>query len=249
MSDITQAKQSYELSIMSFNVRGLKSTWKQHALSEDRKKYRISVGCLQETKVKLGDEQVYGDYRLILLPSECGHYGQGFVTHKHLSTCIHRCWRITNRISVLQINTGHKSGMLSIINVYAPQSGRIAKNLDELDSFYEELARTLTSLEDLSILFIAGDWNATVGIRSGDEQFIGRYGRGYRNLPGTLLAHFCETFSLFLCNTAFCHAARHRTTWTGSRTNGAGEPTSIYNQIDYILCRQTDKARTHGNSL
>ena len=58
-------------------------------------------------------------------------------------------------------------------------------------------------------------------------------------MTGELLIHFCEIFNLFLCNTAFQHAARHKTTWTGHRKDKTtGTVVPIYNQIDYILCKQ-----------
>ena len=58
-------------------------------------------------------------------------------------------------------------------------------------------------------------------------------------MTGELLIHFCETFNLFLYNTAFQHSARHKNTWIEHRndkTTGTFVP--IYHQIDYILCKQ-----------
>ncbi|XP_029656711.1 craniofacial development protein 2-like [Octopus sinensis] len=218
-------------------------------------KYRADIGCLQETKQKSGMDLTYGNYRMILLPSDCRHYGQGFVIHKRLG--VKRWWRITDRISAIQVQIGGKgrpNAVATVINVYAPHSGRIVNAPEEIDEFYEVLTRTYLSLQSSTLLLVVGDWNAKTGIRRGTETFIGRHGRGYRNLPGALLANFCKTLGLFLCNTAFDHSARHKSTWTGRRRGEDGNYVPIYNQIDYIVCRQRDTwllqdSRSYGGSV
>ncbi|XP_029657696.1 craniofacial development protein 2-like [Octopus sinensis] len=141
-----------------------------------------------------------------------------------------------------------------VINVYAPHSGRIVNAPEEIDEFYEVLTRTYLSLQSSTFLLVVGDWNAKAGIRRGTETFIGRHGRGYRNLPGALLANFCKTLGLFLCNTAFDHPARHKSTWTGRRRGEDRNYVPVYNQIDYIVCRQKDTwllqdSRSYGGSV
>ncbi|XP_029654488.1 craniofacial development protein 2-like [Octopus sinensis] len=242
---IKHSKQSNELTILTFNVRGLKTVAKRHLLCTDLEKYQGSICCLQETKVKHGLDEIHGNYRLILLPSESIHYGQGFAIHKNHTSRLYRYWKVSDRISVLQLRTisSSKSRRLtSIVNVYAPHSGRIQKNPEELDIFYEELGRTLTDLGSSYFLFVAGDWNAKVGTRKGNESFIGHHGRGIRNYPGTVLAEFCRVFDLFLCNIGFQHPARHKTTWTGQRPSPTAGSVNIFNQIDYIVCRAGEKS-------
>ena len=47
---------------------------------------------------------------------------------------------------------------------------------------------------------------------------------------------------MYLANTTFQHAAKHKTTWTGWRLDqSSGRTVPIYNQIDYILVRQSQK--------
>ncbi|XP_029657553.1 uncharacterized protein LOC115231735 [Octopus sinensis] len=116
------------------------------------------------------------------------------------------------------------------------------------------LSKTYTSIKTSFLILIAGDWNAKAGKGRGEEVFMGRHGRGIRNAPGEMLVNFCSIFKLLLCNTVFPHAARHKTTWTGTRRNKNGEYVNIYNQIDYIICRQEEKhrlldARSYGGAL
>ncbi|XP_029654748.1 craniofacial development protein 2-like [Octopus sinensis] len=89
--------------------------------------------------------------------------------------------------------------------------------------------------------FIGGDWNARAGKPRPGETCIGSHERNRRNVPGTALIQFCTCLDLFLCNTAFRHPARHKTTWTGTRKDSSGNYIQIFNQIDYILCKAAHK--------
>ncbi|GFO44724.1 RNA-directed DNA polymerase from mobile element jockey-like [Plakobranchus ocellatus] len=90
-------------------------------------------------------------------------------------------------------------------------------------------------------MIFAGDFNSKVGKRSGEESCLGNYSRGFRNENGENLVDFCEKNKLFITNTAFNKAARHITTWVGSRKNNENKTVYVYNQIDYIICRQGQK--------
>ena len=126
--------------------------------------------------------------------------------------------------------------------MYAPTSARCRDNNFELDEFYDTLTRAIHDVDSSSLFFVVGDFNAKAGTKQQDESCIGSHGRGIRNVSGETLVQFCEINRLFLSNTAFCHSARHRTTWTGQRLDRAsGKIVNIYNQIDYILCRQSQK--------
>ncbi|XP_029654556.1 craniofacial development protein 2-like [Octopus sinensis] len=246
-----------DFTLLSFNVRGLSDLSKRKILCRDLNAYGATIGCFQETKVKGGLDEIHNEYRIILLPSESRHYGQGFGIHKTFWNSIHKYYRVNDRICVLQLRQKtltNTDRIISIINVYAPQSGRLKKNMDELDSFYHMLSKTYTSIKTSFLILIAGDWNAKAGKGRGEEVFMGRHGRGIRNAPGEMLVNFCSIFKLLLCNTVFPHAARHKTTWTGTRRNKNGEYVNIYNQIDYIICRQEEKhrlldARSYGGAL
>ena len=81
---------------------------------------------------------------------------------------------------------------------------------------------------------------------------------GTRNENGEALANFLALQGLFACNTAFHHASRHKTTWTGwlkdqNAPSGSSKTVAIYTQIDFVLCKQNAKlmlqdARSYGGA-
>ena len=79
----------------TFNVRGLTKTTKQQQLARDVTNYKLDVCCLQETKIKNGiDVNVLGidkHHKLISLPSESQHYGNGFIIDEKWQNNIHIC--------------------------------------------------------------------------------------------------------------------------------------------------------------
>ena len=92
-----------ELNIAMFNVQGLTAKQKQKALVRDMKDYKIDICCIQETKIKDGIDKNIKNYRLIALPTESKHYGNGFIISKKLVRNIHRYWKVSDRIAVLQL--------------------------------------------------------------------------------------------------------------------------------------------------
>ena len=149
------------------------------------------------------------------------HYGSGFLLSKLWSDKIHRTWKLTDRICVLQlkINEIYKNKeikLVTTINVYGPTSQRAERDPDELDSFYKKLDETINSVKRSSILILAGDFHAKVGHKKQiDCTCIGSYSKGKRNRNGEKLLEFCEERGLFISNSAFNHPSRHTTTWTG----------------------------------
>ena len=81
---------------------------------------------------------------------------------------------------------------------------------------------------------------------------------GTRNDNGEALVSFMAVNGFFACNTAFQHASRHKTTWTGwlkdqNAPPGSSKTIAIYTQIDFVLCKQNAKlmlqdARAYGGS-
>ena len=217
-------------------------------------------------------------HRLISLKSESKYYGNGFFILKEWRNNIHRCWKISDRIAVLQLSVeegvyekevkdskviirkiekftstlkGTKlkvkfkkiipKDLITIINVYAPHTQRLLENINELDELYTDLGNVLNEFKNKSQIYIAGDFNAKVGA-NGNEDCIGRYSRGTRNMSGQNFIEFCTINDLFITNTAFKHPARHITTWCGNRKySRTNEIEKIYNQIDYIVCTRKIK--------
>ena len=93
----------FNLNIGTFNVRGLSKQHKQEQLSEELNKYKLDVICIQETKVQISASCEIGDNRLILFESQSQHYGNGFLVSKKWKDNIGKYWRISDRISILQL--------------------------------------------------------------------------------------------------------------------------------------------------
>ena len=78
--------------------------------------------------------------------------------------------------------------------------------------------------------------NAKISKSTGRENCVGRWFRGRRNNSGQHLIDFCENNDKFICNSTFCHSAKHITTWSTQIKNKQTNPViKIYNQIDYII--------------
>ena len=153
-----------------------------------------------------------------------------------------RYWSVSDRLAVLQIKLGTQS-TLTIINAYGPTTQLVNNNQDLQEDFFSQLAALTTRYSSSSLFIIAGDFNSKLGRKQADELSLGEHSRGTRNRNGTALADFLEVNRLFVCNTAFQHAARHKTTWQGQyRDTTTGDIVPIYNVIDFVICRQAHKS-------
>ena len=255
-----------QFNIATFNVRGLTKQYKQESLSRDMNKYKIDICCLQECKItEKSDKNLENGNRLILMGAENINYGNGFLVSKKWKESVHRYWKISERISVLQMKTSKsqekqvtnkplyttklngtkmiitKNNMydhiISIVNVYAPTSERSKKFPNEITEFYAQLSKITSDLKKLStsIVFIAGDFNSIVGKSTNVENCLGKYTTGIRNENGSRLINFCENNNKFICNSAFKKQPKHITTWSKHIKTENNNIISTFSQIDYIL--------------
>ena len=136
--------------LASFNVRGLgvQSCLKQKNLISDMKKYKIDICSLQETKTQQNIDKELDKYRIITTESSNKYYGCGFIVSPEYKDSIHKYWKVSERISCLQLLFEHRKPVyeseplretklkitikktepkkrMTIINVYAPQTGRL----------------------------------------------------------------------------------------------------------------------------
>ena len=93
------------LNIGTFNVRGLRDETKKDNLAADLANYNLDVVCLQETKISEGADCNIRDSRLIALKSTNKHHGNGFIVSSKWKENIHRVWKFSDRIAVLQLTT------------------------------------------------------------------------------------------------------------------------------------------------
>ena len=250
-------------------MRGLTEDTKKEQLVRDVNQYGIYVCALQETKIEnAGVHRVNGSM-IITFDSKSKHYG--FVVPKKWQESIHKYWRESDRICVLQLSANPDTcadrpqyeckptekcrikiskikmkpkNIINIINVYAPTSDRAKKCPNEIKKLYKNLDKLCKEFDKApsSITMLAGGFNSKVGRRTGPESCIGQWLRGRRNQNGTSLVEFCEKNGKFIAKSSFQHPAKHITTWSQSRTNPVTKRNVwIYNQIDYIILNQKNK--------
>ena len=97
--------------LASFNVRGLTKRVKQEQLSRDMKKYGVDVVCLEETKFTDSTNKNINEYRLICTETKTKHYGNGYMVSPKWKHSIHKFWRVSDRVSVLQLQTEQSKKM------------------------------------------------------------------------------------------------------------------------------------------
>ena len=116
---------------------------------------------------------------------------------------------------------------IMVIQAYAPTSNAEEA---EVEWFYEDLQDLLELTPKTDVLFIIGDWNATVGSQE-TPGVTGKFGLGMRNEAGQRLIEFCQENVLVIENTLFQQHKRRLYTWTS--LDGQHR-----NQTDYILCSE-----------
>ena len=88
---------------------------------------------------------------------------------------------------------------ITIIQVYAPTSNAEEA---EVEGFYEDLQDRLELTPQKDVLFIIGDWNATVGSQE-IPGVTGKFGLEVQNEAGQRLTEFCQENAKVIANTPF----------------------------------------------
>ena len=116
---------------------------------------------------------------------------------------------------------------ITVIQVYAPTSNA---EKAEVEWFYEDLQDLLELTPKKDVIFIIGDWNATVG----SQEILGvtgKFGLRVQNEAGQRLTEFCQENALVIGNTLFQQHNRRLYAWISPEGQHQ-------NQTDYILCSQ-----------
>jgi len=234
--------------IGTWNTQGkLSAKQARNILISDLEKHQLDICSLQETR--MGEHHSKTENGGIIigiapdnkLPKH-QQYGQGFYISKQWAPYFWGTKSFSNRISAITFlvnDPNRRRSQLTIINVYAPTSIRIAQNANEAQQFYDQLQTAIAFYSTKSLVIITGDFNAKLGQRQHlEESIIGKYGNGSRNESGHLLANFLEEHALYVTNTTFQQKASRRTTWIGKIRNKM-----VFNQIDYIIISQATLLR------
>ena len=122
---------------------------------------------------------------------------------------------------------------ITVIQAYAPTSNAEEA---EVEWFYEDLQDLLELTPKKDVLFIIGDWNATVGSQEAPG-VTGKFGLGIQNEIGQRLIEFCQENERIIANTLFQQHRRRLYTW-------ASPIGQHQNLIDYILQPKIEKLYT-----
>ena len=90
---------------------------------------------------------------------------------------------------------------ITVIQVYA---SIIDAKEAEVDQFYKAQQHLLELRPKKDVIFIIGDWNATVGSWE-IPGITGKFGLGVQNAAGQKITEFCQENMLVIANTLFQH--------------------------------------------
>ena len=236
----------------TLNVRGLNSDLKTQQFATDMSKYQLAILAIQESKFKeegISEIQTpdkkknYDVYHAA--NSKSKHHGVGIVIEKGIEA---EFKTITDRICTATIKLEGETNQKKVvlISTYAPTLEVSEKKSKIRDDYYEDLERTINSVNKRDMCIIGGDQNTKTGM--GHKEFpdvIGRYGKGEMNTSGRILAETLLRNNMILCNTMFPHKICHRTTWQAPERvqdhndrNGDRRRNPYRNQIDYLMLKK-----------
>ena len=100
---------------------------------------------------------------------------------------------------MISVHFQGKPFSIKVIQVYAPTSNAEEA---EVEQFYEDLQDLLELTLKKDVLFIIGDWNATV-LSQETPGVTGKFGLGVQNEAGQRLTEFFQENTLVIVNTLF----------------------------------------------
>jgi len=107
--------------------------------------------------------------------------------------------RHSKRVLILKMFLDN--GLLNVLTVYAPHSG---KPEEEKESFWNELFHLVSCIPQNEMVTLAGDMSEHVGSSNvGYDGTHGGFGYGNRNADGSRILEFADWLNLVICNTLF----------------------------------------------
>ena len=144
------------LKVATLNVKSLWKATLHRQLVDYMDREGIQIMCLQETKVPSTTTYAIGDYVFYVFSGETKSEdaGVGFVVHKSLKGAVTGVLSRGSRVAAMGLSLA--SGLLSIMSVYIPQSGR---PVEEREGTFEVMAEVKKRLEAKGPVLILGDFN------------------------------------------------------------------------------------------
>ena len=132
---------------------------------------------------------------------------------------------------ILSLRLQTSSGPVSLISAYAPT---LTSTAEAKDKVYDDLSAAIRRIPDRELLFIAGDFNARVGVNHNSWlTCLGQFGIGKVNENGQRLLQLCCHHGLCVSNIFFNTKPQERGSWRHPRSKH-------WHQLDLILTRRVD---------
>ena len=211
----------------SDNLQEVNDARKTAAIDRELSRLQMDIVALQETRFPETGSVRERDFTLFWQgkPSdEVREHGVGFTVRNKLLGSITPPAEGTERILSLRLQTS--SGPVSLISAYAPT---LASTEEVKDKFYDDLSAAIRRIPDRELLFIAGDFNARVGVNHNSWlTCLGQFSIGKMNENGHRLLQLCCHHGLCVSNIFFNTKPQQRGSWRH------------WHQLDLILTRRVD---------
>ena len=213
-----------------WNTRSLNG--KEDEIIYEIMKANLDILVIPETKKKgIGEMELINGYMLMysgVRDNKRATDGIGCILNENLNKQIIKWKGWNERILTIDLMLGKDK--ITLIAVYGPNENE-SKEIKE--KFWEELA--LVTEESTGITIVAGDFNARVGVRKDEwEYVVGKHGERTRNSNGDKMLMYCILNDLIIANTFYEHKAIHKYT----RVQQSRNEKSI---IDYILIEKNSR--------
>ena len=154
-----------KMKIATWNVRTMYQTWKLENIVLETKRMGIDIMGLTEVRWLQSGKIVCNDHTLIY---------SGLLLSKVVSKSVLGYCALSDRILLVRIHG--KPFNFSIIQVYAPMSANLEK---EIEDFYSDLEDAYKKCGNQDIVIVMGDLNAKVsGEQDPLQEIVGKHGLG-----------------------------------------------------------------------
>lgn len=217
-----------------WNVMTLYQAGKLPILTAECERLNIDVLGMSEVRWNGSGEERAGNDGLLIysgMPNDDDPHirGVGIYLSKRFKKAL-MSWRpVSERILTARIQTRYN--IITIVQAYAPTDN---SSIEDKESFYSLLDKTLTETPTKDTLLMMGDFNAQIGCENqGYEHIMGKHGLGSCTENGDLFLELCLNHDLKIGGSIFPHKKNHKTTWKSPRGNAE-------NQIDHICISRSD---------
>lgn len=218
--------------IATWNIRSLYMSGKLANVELERCRLKIDILGLSEVRWPGSGQQITKTGTIYYSGRDDSkhEYGVAIIVSPQIAKSVLTFIPINERMMLLRLRTSHR--IMNIIQVYAPTNQKPED--DEVVKFYNDLHNTLKITKKGELTMIIGDFNSKIGAGEEDD-VVGKYGLGVRNLKGDALVEFCNEQQLFVANTFFKLPPRRLYTWKSpaDRTGNI-----VRNQIDFIIIKK-----------